>query len=144
MSKQWGTIVAIILIGIVAFFAIINVESVPVNFGFGVVAWPLIMIILGSLLIGALATVLISMGTTFKNKKELKNAKKELDNAENDKEEAIARVRTEQNEILAQKDLIISEKTDKINSLERELVNRMTQSTANATNAAKQSDSSLY
>ncbi|WP_035052648.1 LapA family protein [Carnobacterium pleistocenium] len=140
MSKQWGTIVAIILIGIVAFFAIINVESVPVNFGFGVVAWPLIMIILGSLLIGALATVLISMGTTFKNKKELKNAKKELDNAENDKEEAIARVRTEQNEILAQKDLIISEKTDKINSLERELVNRMTQSTANA---AKQSDSSL-
>lgn len=140
MKKQWGTIVAIILIGIVAFFAIINVETVPVNFGFGVVAWPLIMIILGSLLIGALATVLISMGTTYKNKKELKNAKKELETAENRKEEAIAKIRTEHDEILTQKDLIISEKTDKINSLERELVNRMTQSTANAAN---QSDSSL-
>lgn len=134
MKRQWGTILAIILIAVVAFFAVINVDTVPVNFGFGVVAWPLIMIILGSLLVGALATVLISMGTTYKNKKELKNAKKELENAENKKEEALVQIRTEYDEKLTQKDLIIREKTDKISSLERELVNRMTQPTLNAAN----------
>jgi len=134
MKRQWGTILAFILIVVVAFFAVINVDSVPVNFGFGVVAWPLIMIILGSLLVGALATVLISMGTTYKNKKELKNAKKELENAENKKEEALAQIRTEYDEKLAQKDLIIREQTDKISSLEKELVNRMTQPTVNAAN----------
>lgn len=69
MKKQWGTIVALILIVIVAFFAVLNVESVPVSFGFTEVAWPLIMIILGSLFIGALTTVLISVSTTYKNKK---------------------------------------------------------------------------
>lgn len=134
MKRQWGTILAIILIAVVAFFAVINVDSVPVNFGFGVVAWPLIMIILGSLLVGALATVLISMGTTYKNKKELKNTKKELENAENKKEEALAQIRTEYDEKLTQKDLIIREQTDKISSLEKELVNRMTQSTVNVAN----------
>lgn len=134
MKKQWGTILALILIVIVAFFAIINVDSVPVSFGFTVVAWPLIMIILGSLFIGALVTVLISIGTTYRNTKDLKTGKKELENAENKKEEALAQMRAEYEEKLTQKDLIISEKTDKISSLERELVNRMTQTTVNSTN----------
>lgn len=134
MKKQWGTILALILIVIVAFFAIINVDSVPVSFGFTVVAWPLIMIILGSLFIGALVTVLISIGTTYRNTKDLKTGKKELENAENKKEEALAQMRAEYEEKLTQKDLIISEKTDKISSLERELVNRMTQPTVNSTN----------
>lgn len=134
MKKQWGTILALILIVIVAFFAIINVDSVPVSFGFTVVAWPLIMIILGSLFIGALVTVLISIGTTYRNTKDLKTGKKELENAENKKEEALAQMRAEYEEKLTQKDLIISEKTDKISSLERELINRMTQPTVNSTN----------
>lgn len=134
MKKQWGTIAAIILIVIVAFFAVINVESVPVNFGFTVVAWPLIMIILGSLLIGALATVLMSIGPTYKNKKDLKQGKKDLENAEKRKEEAIAQTRAEYDEKLTQKDFVISEQTDKINSLEKELISRMTQSTVNSTN----------
>lgn len=134
MKKQWGTIVALILIVIVALFAVLNVESVPVSFGFAEVTWPLIMIILGSLFIGALTTVLISTSTTYRSKKELKNSKKELVNAENKKEEAVARVRAEYEDKLTQKDFIISEKTNKISSLERELVNRMTQSTVTSSN----------
>lgn len=134
MKKQWGTIVALILIVIVAFFAVLNVESVPVSFGFTEVTWPLIMIILGSLFIGALTTVLISTSTTYRNKKELKNGKKELENAEIRKEEAVARIRAEYEDKLTQKEAIISEKTAKISSLERELVNRMTQTTANSSN----------
>ena len=127
MKKQWGTIVALILIVIVAFFAVLNVESVPVSFGFTEVAWPLIMIILGSLFIGALTTVLISVSTTYKNKKDLKNSQKELENAEKRKEEALAQLRADYAEKLSEKDQIISEKSDKISSLEKELINRMTQ-----------------
>lgn len=140
MKKQWGTILALILIVIVALFAVINVESVPVSFGFAVVAWPLIMVILGSVFIGALVTVLISAGTTYKNKRDLKNGKKELEQAEKSKEEALAQTRAEYEEKLSQKDLVINEKNDKISSLERELVNRMTQTTVNATD---QQNSSL-
>ncbi len=140
MKKQWGTIAAIILIVIVAFFAVINVDSVPVNFGFTVVTWPLIMIILGSLLIGALATVLMSVGTTYKNKKDLKQGKKELEAAEKRKEEALAQTRAEYDEKLTQKELVINEQTDKINSLEKELISRMTQTTVNP---ASQKNSSL-
>ena len=134
MKKQWGTIVALILIVIVALFAVLNVESVPVSFGFTEVTWPLIMIILGSLFIGALTTVLISVSTTYKNKKDLKQGKKDLENAEKRKEEAIAQTRAEYDEKLTQKDLVISEQTDKINSLEKELISRMTQSTVNSAN----------
>lgn len=140
MKRQWGTIAAIILIVIVAFFAVINVDSVPVNFGFTVVTWPLIMIILGSLLIGALATVLMSVGTTYKNKKDLKQGKKELEAAEKRKEEALAQTRAEYDEKLTQKELVINEQTDKINSLEKELISRMTQTTVNP---ASQKNSSL-
>ncbi|MEK6189518.1 MAG: hypothetical protein N2A99_00825 [Carnobacterium alterfunditum] len=60
--------------------------------------------------------------------------KKELENAETKKEEALAQIRTEYDEKLTQKDLIIREQTDKISSLEKELVNRMTQPTVNAAN----------
>ncbi|MDN5372536.1 MAG: hypothetical protein PWR19_1582 [Carnobacterium sp.] len=137
MKKQWGTIVALILIVIVAFFAVLNVESVPVSFGFTEVAWPLIMIILGSLFIGALTTVLISVSTTYKNKKDLKNSQKELENAEKRKEEALAQLRADYAEKLSEKDQIISEKADKISSLEKELISRMTQTPANSTEQIK-------
>ncbi|AGY81773.1 LapA family protein [Carnobacterium inhibens] len=137
MKKQWGTIVALILIVIVAFFAVLNVESVPVSFGFTEVAWPLIMIILGSLFIGALTTVLISVSTTYKNKKDLKNSQKELENAEKRKEEALAQLRADYAEKLSEKDQIISEKADKITSLEKELISRMTQTPANSTEQIK-------
>lgn len=139
MKKQWGTIIALILIVIVALFAVLNVESVPVSFGFTVVAWPLIMVILGSLFIGALTTVLISTSSTYKNKKELKQGKKELENAENRKAEALAQLRAEYDEKLTQKDVIINGKNDKISSLEKELVNRMTQTASNSTNQPKSS-----
>ncbi|MBC9824933.1 LapA family protein [Carnobacterium inhibens] len=137
MKKQWGIIVALILIVIVAFFAVLNVESVPVSFGFTEVAWPLIMIILGSLFIGALTTVLISVSTTYKNKKDLKNSQKELENAEKRKEEALAQLRADYAEKLSEKDQIISEKADKISSLEKELISRMTQTPANSTEQIK-------
>ncbi|GAA0334288.1 DUF1049 domain-containing protein [Bacillus carboniphilus] len=53
--KQQGMLIASILFAlIVAIFAVVNVESVRVNYLFGYAEWPLILIILGSVLMGGL------------------------------------------------------------------------------------------
>ncbi len=51
---QWQVIAGIILALIIAIFAVINVDPVEVNFLFAQAEWPLILIILGSVLCGCL------------------------------------------------------------------------------------------
>ncbi|MFC6289365.1 lipopolysaccharide assembly protein LapA domain-containing protein [Levilactobacillus angrenensis] len=60
MKNQWRIVVSILLVIVVAVFAILNVESVPVSFGFTTVHWPLILILLVSILIGAVLMILFS------------------------------------------------------------------------------------
>ncbi|WP_085560043.1 LapA family protein [Carnobacterium iners] len=128
MKKQWATILAIILILLISLFAVMNVDVVPVNFGFTLVSWPLIMIILGSLFIGALVTVLIATSTAFKTKKQIKNYETELSKANEIKQTELEQQRVEYEQELSQKDEELTNKTNKINSLEKELIDRMTQS----------------
>ncbi|WP_226667242.1 lipopolysaccharide assembly LapA domain-containing protein [Metabacillus litoralis] len=52
MKRQWSIVVAIIFALIIAIFAVINVEPVKVDYLFGTSEWPLILIILGSVLMG--------------------------------------------------------------------------------------------
>lgn len=52
MKRQWSLVVAIIFALIIALFAVINVEPVQVDYLFGTSEWPLILIILGSVLMG--------------------------------------------------------------------------------------------
>ncbi|QXG62950.1 DUF1049 domain-containing protein, partial [Bacillus spizizenii] len=52
MNKQWTIIFALIFTLIVAIFAVINVRSVEVDYLFGRSEWPLILVILGSVLMG--------------------------------------------------------------------------------------------
>ncbi|GHP15080.1 hypothetical protein YK48G_25050 [Lentilactobacillus fungorum] len=60
MKKQITTIIGIILIIVIALFALINFESVDVNFGFASVRVPLVLLILISVLVGALIIFLLS------------------------------------------------------------------------------------
>ncbi|MDZ7835383.1 MAG: LapA family protein [Alkalibacterium sp.] len=53
-------IIAIILFLGVAILSVLNVDPVPVNFGFAVVEWPLIIVIFASVLLGALIATLLS------------------------------------------------------------------------------------
>lgn len=129
MKKQWATILAIILILLISLFAVMNVEVVPVNFGFTLVSWPLIMIILGSLFIGALVTVLIATSTAFKTKKQMKHYEVELSNAEEIKQKELEQQKMKYEEKIAQKNEEIEIKITKINSLEKELIDRMTHTT---------------
>ncbi|MGB3161196.1 MAG: LapA family protein [Carnobacterium sp.] len=129
MKKQWATILAIILILLISLFAVMNVEVVPVNFGFTLVSWPLIMIILGSLFIGALVTVLIATSTAFKTKKQMKHYEVEISNAEEIKQKELEQQKMKYEEKIAQKNEEIEIKITKINSLEKELIDRMTHTT---------------
>jgi len=126
MKNQWRLVVGIILVLIIVLFAIFNVDPVPVNFGFIKVDWPLIMIILGSLFIGAIATVLVSTSSSIQVKKELKKVKKELDDKDNQTKEQLSKVQAEYEQELLEKEVEIEAKQKKINSLEDELVSKMT------------------
>lgn len=128
MKKQWATILAIILILLISLFAVMNVDVVPVNFGFALVSWPLIMIILGSLFIGALVTVLIATSTAFKTKKQMKQYETDLSKADEIKQKELEQQKIEYEQELSQKEEELLNKTNKINSLEKELIDRMTQS----------------
>lgn len=92
MRRQWTTIIALVLVILIAAFAVMNTEAVPVNFAFTVASWPLIMVILVSLLIGALIAVLISTGPLLKERKEVKQLKKEVDLSKTQQEQEIARI----------------------------------------------------
>ncbi|WP_125980344.1 LapA family protein [Loigolactobacillus iwatensis] len=60
MKNQWRLILILLLVLIIVSFAVLNVAPVVVNFGFGTTKWPLILVIIVALLLGALITVLVS------------------------------------------------------------------------------------
>ncbi|WP_161877931.1 LapA family protein [Alkalibacterium sp. MB6] len=87
MKKQWSMIGAIVLIIFVAWLSVLNVDSVPLNFGFAVVEWPLILIIFVSVLVGALIATLFSTVREYRNKrnhKETSSKKYRSEKANND------------------------------------------------------------
>ncbi|TWM26487.1 Lipopolysaccharide assembly protein A [Bacillus paralicheniformis] len=77
MNKQWTLIAALIFTLIVAVFAVINVEPVKVDFLFGTAEWPLILVILVSVLMGALIIGSAGAFQIMRLKKELKALKRE-------------------------------------------------------------------
>lgn len=81
MKNQWRIVVTILLVIVVAVFAILNVESVPVSFGFTTVHWPLILILLVSILIGAILMILFSTINSVQHNR----AYKELEKTTNDR-----------------------------------------------------------
>jgi len=87
MKNQWRIVSTILLVIVVAVFAILNVESVPVSFGFTTVHWPLILILLVSILIGAVLMILFSTITVFQHNR----AYKDLEQSSNDRIDALTK-----------------------------------------------------
>ncbi|ASB88111.1 uncharacterized protein S101395_01602 [Bacillus sonorensis] len=77
MNKQWTLIAALIFTLIVAIFAVINVEPVKVDFLFGTAEWPLILVILASVLMGALIIGSAGAFQVMRLKKEVRALRKE-------------------------------------------------------------------
>lgn len=79
MKAQTGLIMGLILALIIAVFAVINVNSVEVNLLFGTGEWPLIIVILVSVLLGAMVAGFLSMFRIYKLKAEVRRLRKATD-----------------------------------------------------------------
>ncbi|MCI1591640.1 MULTISPECIES: LapA family protein [Heyndrickxia] len=72
MKKQWNLLFALVVVLIIAIFSVINVEPVTVNYLFGKAEWPLILVIIGSVLLGAILVGLIGMMKIYQLQRALK------------------------------------------------------------------------
>ncbi|SEJ23835.1 Uncharacterized integral membrane protein [Bhargavaea ginsengi] len=92
MKFQWTLVLGLIFALIVAWFAIVNVDPVPVNYVFGTAEWPLIIVILASALLGAAVSGFVSMFRSIMQQRKIRRLESEV----NEKEVKIA---DQQNEI---------------------------------------------
>ena len=126
MKNQWRLVAGIILIIIIVLFAVFNVDSVPVNFGFAVVDGPLIIVILVSLLMGSLITLLVATGSATKKNKEFKQMRAEIDTKGKEIQKAVDATKVGYEQQLAELRTELTQKDSKINSLEEELIKKFT------------------
>lgn len=119
-------IAGIILIIIIVLFAVFNVDSVPVNFGFVVLDGPLIIVILVSLLMGSLITLLVATGSATKKNKEFKQMRAEVDAKSKEIQTAVDAAKAGYEQQLSDLRMQLSQKDSKINSLEEELIKKLT------------------
>ena len=126
MKNQWRLVAGIILIIIIVLFAVFNVDSVPVNFGFAVLDGPLIIVILVSLLMGSLITLLVATGSATKKNKEFKQMRAEVDAKSKEIQTAVHTAKAGYEQQLSDLRMQLSQKDSKINSLEEELIKKLT------------------
>ena len=115
MKNQWRLVAGIILIIIIVLFAVFNVDSVPVNFGFAVVDGPLIIVILVSLLMGSLITLLVATGSATKKNKEFKQMRAEIDTKGKEIQKAVDATKVGYEQQLAELRKELTQKDRKIN-----------------------------
>ncbi|TWT09039.1 lipopolysaccharide assembly LapA domain-containing protein [Planomicrobium sp. CPCC 101079] len=92
MKIQWLILIGLVFAVIIALFAVVNVDPVPVNYMFGTAQWPLILVILASALLGFLLSGVFALVRTYSLQRKVKALQKEIAV----KESLIA---TQQNEI---------------------------------------------
>jgi len=98
---QWSLILCILFAIIIAVFAILNVDSVQVNYLFGKAHLPLILVILFTALLGAAISGFMAMFRSIHANRQINELKKEM----TAKEITIA---SQQNEIAALQHLVDS------------------------------------
>jgi len=107
MKFQWTWLLGILFAIIIAVFSIANVNPVQFNYIIGQAEWPLVLIILGSALLGAAISGIFSMFRSVIVNRKIKELKKDMTT----KELLIA---AQQNEIAAlQKPIPLEIKDDK-------------------------------
>ncbi|MDF0478877.1 lipopolysaccharide assembly protein LapA domain-containing protein [Vagococcus sp. PNs007] len=78
MKDHGKLITGFLLVCVVVIFSVINTRRVVVNFGIAEITSPLIFIILGSAILGALIVFITWFSNFWKQRKELKSLKNEL------------------------------------------------------------------
>ncbi|MGK7377864.1 LapA family protein [Planococcus sp. 1R117A] len=69
MKYRAFAILSLIFAVIIIVFAVANIDPVPVNYLFGEAQWPLILVILGSALLGFLISALLNAWKNLTRKK---------------------------------------------------------------------------
>ncbi|MCM3762278.1 lipopolysaccharide assembly protein LapA domain-containing protein [Alkalihalobacillus oceani] len=81
MKGQSGLIFGLLAAIIIAVFAVINVDGVRVNYLFGTAEWPLILVILGSVFMGAIIAGALGMVRIYRLQAELRRLRAGTTNA---------------------------------------------------------------
>lgn len=76
MKLQSLVLLAFLFAVLITIFAVINVDTVPVNFVFGTADWPLILVILISALMGFLLSGSVALVKIFSLQKNMKAMRK--------------------------------------------------------------------
>lgn len=84
MKGQWGLIIGLVVALLIAIFAVINMDVVFVNYIFGTAQWPLVIVIIFSVLMGGILVGGVNVYGTYKLKNHVK--KLELENEDLQKE----------------------------------------------------------
>ncbi|MEI7026812.1 LapA family protein [Paenibacillus sp. y28] len=79
MKMQWTVLIALLFALLTAVFAVINVAPVQVNYMFGEASIPLILVILGSVLLGGLIIGCFSLVREYKLQRRIRALEKQLD-----------------------------------------------------------------
>lgn len=79
MKSQWLIILGLLFATLIAIFAVINVEKVEVDYLFGKTSTPLILVIMGSTLLGGLAVGSIGMFRFYTLHRKVKQLEKQLE-----------------------------------------------------------------
>ncbi|PWW26448.1 putative integral membrane protein [Cytobacillus oceanisediminis] len=79
MKFQWALLFGFLFALIVAVFAVINVDDVTVNYLFGESQWPLILVILSSVLMGGLIVGSVGIVRMYSLQRQVKLLKREND-----------------------------------------------------------------
>ncbi|MDT2668812.1 LapA family protein [Enterococcus dongliensis] len=90
MKKQWKVFLGFILVLLIVIFALSNSQEVPVNFLIKKFYLSLVLVIIGSALIGALVVMLTSGATLFQQRKEIKQLKETIQSYETNNEQKLA------------------------------------------------------
>ncbi|PIC64606.1 hypothetical protein CSV79_05540 [Sporosarcina sp. P13] len=78
MKFQWTVLLGLVFAVLIAVFAVLNVDSVLVNFLFTTEMIPLVLIILGSALLGALVSGLFAIYKSYRGNRRVKDLEKQL------------------------------------------------------------------
>lgn len=117
MKNPWRLILFLLLALLVAIFAVLNVAKVTVHFGFMTAQWPLIVIILGALLIGAILTALLATTTQLSLRRQLK---KQTQGQQDQQDRQVAQAVAAYKKQLAGKDQQIKQLQEQLTQLKQQ------------------------
>lgn len=128
MKHQWRIIVGFVLVLIVVLFAVSNNTVVDVSFLVVEMKAPLILIILGSAIVGALIVVLTSVSTIWSQKRTIKKMQDNLDGYQEDYDNKVANLEEKYHdrytELQEDYEAKLTEKQEIIDQLLKDEINR--------------------